>query len=392
MAEVRNHDAGGISQVKRRTVNTRSGWQEKFDEFGFSFHSMDGLYWNEGVCYEFAGEDIDRLEKVTAALHEMCIEAVDHVVEKNLFPKMGIPDTVGEFISRSWQRDDRSLYGRFDLSYDGLTEPKLLEYNADTPTSLFESSIAQWIWIEEMFPRDDQFNSIHEKLLDAFSQIRGDLPLSMPVYFSCVKDHEEDFVTTEYMRDVATQAGLDARHIFIEDIGYRDDTEAFCDLDNDEISFMFKLYPWEWVIADEFGRHVLKEKVRMYEPPWKMVLSNKAVLPILWEMFEGHPNLLPSYFEPDKCGSSYVKKPLFSREGSNISYFEDGHCVEDTEGSYGAEGFIYQKAQRLPCFDGNYAVVGSWVINGLPAGIGIREDASPVTKNTSTFVPHYFIN
>ncbi len=390
MVEAQNHDPKGIFPVKRLTVNPRSRWQEKFEEFGFSFHSMDGLYWNEGICYEFSSEEIDHLEKVTATLHEMCAEAVGHVVENDLFPKMGIPDTFGEFVRRSWERDDRSLYGRFDLSYDGQAEPKLLEYNADTPTSLFESSIAQWIWIEEMFPHEDQFNSIHEKLLDAFSQVRGDIPLSTPFYFSCVKYHEEDFLTTEYMRDIALQAGLDARHIFVEDIGYSDETQAFYDLGNNEIEFIFKLYPWEWVMADEFGKHVLQDGLRMYEPPWKMVLSNKAILPILWGMFEGHPNLLPSYFEPEKCGNSYVKKPLLSREGANIAYYQGGRCLEDTEGSYGAEGFIYQKAQQLPCFEGNYAVVGSWVINGLAAGIGIREDTSPVTKNTSTFVPHYF--
>jgi len=376
--------------MKRLTVSTRPRWQERFEEFGFSFHSMDGLYWNEGVCYEFSAQEIDHIEEVTSTLNDMCTEAVDHVIGKHLLPEIGIPDAFGEFIRKSWERDDRSLYGRFDLSYDGRDEPKLLEYNADTPTSLFESSIAQWIWIEEMFPRNDQFNSIHEKLLDAFSQVRGDLPLSTPLYFSCVKDHEEDFVTVEYMRDVAIQAGLDARHIFIEDIGYSADTETFYDLGNDEIAFMFKLYPWEWIMADEFGGHVLRETIRMYEPPWKMVLSNKGILPFLWEMFEGHPNLLPSFFEAAKCGDSYVKKPFFSREGANITYYRGDRRVENTEGSYGAEGFIYQKAHPLPCFDGNFAVIGSWVINGLAAGIGIREDTSPITKNTSTFVPHYF--
>jgi glutathionylspermidine synthase len=376
--------------MKRLTVSTRPRWQERFEEFGFSFHSMDGLYWNEGVCYEFTAGEIDRIEAVTATLHDMCIEAAERIIREDLFAAIGIPIAFSDFIRRSWERDDRSLYGRFDLSYDGKDEPKLLEYNADTPTALFESSIAQWIWVEDMFPRDDQFNSIHEKLLDAFSALRGDLPLSAPLYFSCVKDHEEDFVTVEYMRDVAAQTGLDARHIFIEDIGYRADTGTFCDVDNRGIAFMFKLYPWEWIVADAFGEHVLRDTIRMYEPPWKMLLSNKGILPLLWEMFEGHPNLLPSYFDAAKCGESYVKKPFFSREGANITYYRAGQSLEDTEGAYGAEGYVYQNAHPLPCFEGNYAVIGSWVINGEPAGIGIREDTSPITKNTSTFVPHYF--
>lgn len=376
--------------MKRLTVRQRDNWQAKFDELGFSFHSMDGLYWNEGVCYEFTGEEVDQLERATEELHELCLGAVDYVIRKNLFERIGIPGAFADLIRKSWQRDDRSLYGRFDLSYDGKREPKLLEYNADTPTSLFEASIAQWVWLEEMFPGYDQFNSIHERLIDTFKDLRKDMPAFKPLYFSCVKDHEEDFVTVEYMRDVAVQAGLETEHIFVEDIGWSDDARMFYDLDEKEIEFLFKLYPWEWLMNDRFGEKVLLERARFFEPPWKMVLSNKGILPVLWEMHRGHPNLLPSYFNLSRCGDSYVRKPLFSREGANVTLYDRARCIEDTNGTYGAEGFVYQEARQLPCFDGRYAVTGSWVIGGSSAGIGIREDDSPVTKNTSTFVPHYF--
>jgi glutathionylspermidine synthase len=376
--------------MKRLTVRQRDKWAENFEKLGFTFHSMDGLYWNEGVCYEFSGEEIDHLEEVTGELHEMCLKSVSYVIDNNLFSKLSIPDAFGDLIKKSWARRDPSIYGRFDFSYDGRSEPRLLEYNADTPTSVFESSIAQWVWLEDMFPDYDQFNSIHEKLLDAFTEARRYMPPFKPVYFSCVKDHEEDLVTVEYMRDVAVQAGLDARFVFIEDIGYSSETYMFYDLDNNEIEFLFKLYPWEWIISDPFGKYVLFETVKFFEPPWKMILSNKGILPILWEMYPGHPNLLPSYFEPSKLKNKYIKKPLLSREGANISFYNSSYSVENTEGSYGAEGYIYQEARQLPCFEGSYALVGSWVVNGLAAGIGIREDKTPITKNTSKFVPHYF--
>ena len=65
----------------------------------------------------------------------------------------------------------------------------------------------------------------------------------------------------------------------------------------------------------------------------------------------------------------------------------------DTAGeSYGDEGFVYQAYQPLPVFDGNHALVGSWVIDGQSAGMCIREDSSPITSNSSSFVPHYFVN
>jgi len=125
------------------------------------------------------------------------------------------------------------------------------------------------------------------------------------------------------------------------------------------------------------------------EPIWKMLLSNKGILPILWELFPGHPNLLEAHFhEPDRL-VDYVKKPLLSREGANLAIHRAG-AIEETAGPYGAEGFVFQKTARIPNFDGFFPVIGSWLIDGIAAGIGIRESNTPVTNNRSCFVPHLF--
>jgi glutathionylspermidine synthase len=376
--------------MERCIVRKRDNWKQKFDELGFSFHSMGGVYWNEGICYEFTSDEIDHLEEVTAELHDLCLQAVDYVIDRNLFKKIGIPERWRAYVIESWKRKDSSLYGRFDFSYDGKGEPKLLEYNADTPTSLVESSIAQWVWLEELFPAYDQFNSIHEKLQDAFAALKAGQPPGQPFYFTCVQDHEEDFVTVEYLRDVAVQSGLDGRHIFIEDIGFDAEAGRFCDLNRNPMDFVFKLYPWEWLLADEFGGKVLTGDIRFFEPAWKMILANKGILPLLWEMAPGHKNLLPAFFEEGRITGEVVRKPLFSREGANIVLTAGGRTYEGTDANYGSEGIIYQQAHPLPDFDGSYPVVGSWVVNGLPAGLGIREDRTPITTNTSLFVPHFF--
>jgi glutathionylspermidine synthase len=375
--------------MKRLIVPPRPDWQRKFEELGFSFHSMEGSYWSEGICYEFSSEQIDHLEEVTQELHDMCLKAVEHVISENLFARIGLGVQAADLARESWRREDASIYGRFDFSYNGKDEPKLLEYNADTPTALYEASIAQWVWLEEAFPKCDQFNSIHEKLLDAFNSAKRKMPLISRLCFSSVKDHEEDLVTVEYMRDVAGQAGIDTKHINVEDIGFNQDFEKFVDLEEETIDFLFKLYPWEWLLADDFGKYVKPDTITMFEPAWKMVLSNKGILPVLWAMYPGHKNLLPSYFDASRLGQSFVKKPLFAREGANIELLKDGKRVT-TEGTYGGEGFIYQGIKELPEFDGRYPVIGSWIVNGLAAGIGIREDDTPITKNTSNFVPHYF--
>jgi len=85
-----------------------------------------------------------------------------------------------------------------------------------------------------------------------------------------------------------------------------------------------------------------------------------------------------------------VRKPLYSREGANIEIRRGYHSIE-TDGSYGGEGYVYQRHAPLPNFSGNFPVIGSWMIADQPAGIGIREDKTEITGNNSRFIPHFFI-
>jgi len=143
---------------------------------------------------------------------------------------------------------------------------------------------------------------------------------------------------------------------------------------------------------DAFGEKLAKAPTRWIEPPWKSLLSNKGVLPLLWEMFPGHPNLLPAFFEDDPnaagLGASYVRKPLYSREGANVALVSAGVTVMEQEGPYGAEGFIRQALAPLPDFSSQYPVLGSWLVDHAACGLSIREDANPITGNTSRFLPH----
>jgi glutathionylspermidine synthase len=373
--------------MKREERVPRVDWQRKAEELGFHFHSIDGVYWDERACYRFSAAEIDKLELATAELQTRSIEAVGRVIEKREYERFHIPEAFHALIERSWEDDDKSLYGRFDLSWDGSGEPKMLEYNADTPTALLEAGVAQWYWLQDVFPQHDQFNSIHEKLIERWKDMRGQLPADGRVYFTCDADSPEDQGTLDYLRDTAIQAELQAPAIDIADIGW--DGKRFVDLDGRPMGALFKLYPWEWMAREEFGQHLLGRTMAVIEPPWKMLLSNKAILPILWEMFPEHPNLLKASFEPGRFATDYVKKPLYSREGANVSITADGKTLE-VPGDYGEEGFVWQAYHPLARFGANYTVIGSWIVGEEPAGIGIREDESPITRNTSRFVPHYF--
>jgi glutathionylspermidine synthase len=378
--------------MRREDLIPRPNWPQEMESLGFGFHSIDGIYWDERACYAFTSEQIDTLEEATSELHRMSIAAAQHVIDNNLYERFAIPREFVPLIERSWNDDEATLFGRFDFSWDGEGAPKMLEYNADTPTSLIEASVAQWYWLKAVKPDADQFNSIHEKLIARFQEISEELP-SRVVHFSCVADSEEDIGNLDYLRDVASQAGIDARFIDVGAIGWDAIAKKFADENNQEILTLFKLYPWEWMVREAFGRNLLDSTMRTIEPPWKMLLANKAILPILWQLYPDHPNLLPAYFEQQRFATDYVKKPLLSREGANVTIKTGSQQIE-IPGEYGAEGFIYQAFHPLPNFnlhgENNYTVIGSWIIGDEPAGIGIREDESPVTKNTSRFLPHYF--
>lgn len=372
--------------MERLNINARPDYPARLEAIGLSFHSWDN-YWKEDACYRFSAAQVDELEAVTEELHRMCLAAVEHVVGTGAFAQLGIPETFWEPITLSWRRREPSLYGRFDLAYDGVNPPKMLEYNADTPTSLLESAVAQWYWMEECFPGADQFNSLHERLVARWRELG--LP-RQSLHVASIGDNEEDWVCTHYLVDTALQAGLQARHIYLEDIGWDAAQGRFVDLDDERIEALFKLYPWEWMMRESFGENIPGCQTRFIEPLWKSILACKGILPVLWSLFPGHPNLLPAYFTPAGM-TSYVKKPLFSREGANVELVREGRRIHaDEEGPYGAEGYIYQSLVDMKAFAGKYPVIGAWVVGDEAAGICVREDTTPVTTNQSNFVPHYF--
>lgn len=380
--------------MKRIATEARPQWEQRVEAVGLAFHhTAEGLYWDESAYYEFSSEEVDLLERATNELQELCIAAAQHVIDHDRFAELAIPPEAVPLIKLAWEEEPPAVYGRFDLAYDGTSPPRLLEYNADTPTALLESSVVQWFWLQDTRPDADQFNSIHERLIAKWTEL-WDYLLAFPLYFSCTRGSIEDRVTTGYLQDTAEQAGLLTAFIAVEDIGWDSGRNLFVDLDNRPITNLFKLYPWEWLLGETFGPCLIEthEQMQWIEPIWKLLLSNKGLLPILWELYPGHPNLLETYRDEPHDMRSYARKPLFSREGGNILICSEGQTLQETEGDYGAEGFIYQELAPLPCFDGHYPVIGSWVIDQESAGIGIRETRTLITDNASRFVPHLFLH
>jgi glutathionylspermidine synthase len=387
--------------MQRIPLTPRDNWQQKVESVGLTFHTpdvpeMDRPYWDESAAYQFTAAEINTLEAAGNTLQEMCLAAAQHIIDEKRYTELDIPAPAVEAIEWAWNNEPPALYGRFDVSWGGAQSgqaPKLLEYNADTPTSLLEAAVVQWHWLKDMPAslvsyKPDQFNSIHEKLIAKWRDI--DPYLSKPIYFAALNNpgnpgnSAEDQLTVTYLRDTAQQAHLDTRQLAMQDIGWNDAQQSFMDLDDHPIFSIFKLYPWEAMLQEEFAPHAIDtyQAVRWIEPIWKMLLSNKGILPILWQLYPNHELLLESHFDSPGGMRNYVSKPLMSREGANITFVRDNAIIATTPGPCNGKQ-VYQALAPEAIFpDKNgkprHPILGLWMIDQDTCGLGIR--GTQVTK------------
>lgn len=397
--------------MQKLTLPERPGWRDRATELGFSFADMGGEpYWDETSAYAFTLHEVEtRIEDPSTELHDLCREAVAFAVtSEEWLTKLEIPRAHWDLVEQSWSTGEPELYGRFDLAYDGHGPAKLLEYNADTPTSLYESASFQWLWFQEqqaagvLREDDDQFNAIHEALTERFAEIAD---AGTEIHFTADKSNPEDFATVEALAWAAREAGMGAHFVDLADIGLTEDGQ-FADSESRVIGTLFKLYPWEDMLRDDFAPHLQSSQTRFIEPPWKAILSNKGLLPLLWQMFPRHPNLLPAFFHDDLANpdpetaralelaqkdlhAGHVLKPVFSREGAGVQIFEGGEATDIApDRSYSHHPMIVQALATLPEFGGFYPVIGAWITGRRCSGMGLREDRGRITHNLSRFKPH----
>ena len=469
----------------------RPGWQLTNFSLGLTYNDTvlpDGSmasYWQEGPYYDFAEAEIEELETAVTTLRAMCVEAGDWMVQQCprhdretrragyfstvcnpgtcYLAKIGVPEFAHEQVIRTWYDGDAdtwqhadkdldrrfpvqtpdfspSIYGRFDLRYAGAgSTPKLLEYNAQTPTSLVEAAVIQWHWADQTKLTSHpwmQWNSIHDRLvgwpaegdgppdegawkrtMGRLREARPWLPEKPKIFFAYETSETsgEDRMNVAYLMATAEEAGFPVELIAMSQIGWdvSGDRVVFAGKPGhtEPIDVIFMLYPWEWLWTEEGGKAFFrnmadptKRGTVWIEPPYTAaLLGNKGLLPVLWNLFGTDPQrskyLLPSYFaDSTKAGTlrSYAKKPVWGREGGSVTLVRDGDPLVDNPSQYGADGlFVVQELCELPSFDGLegtvHPVLGAWLIEGEPAGLGIREGVGIdglITRNTGHFVPH----
>jgi len=383
--------------LKINKIPARPDWQKKCEALGFYYHSIDGKYWCDEYCYELSVREVEILKKAGQELHAMYMEMAREIIESGDYLNFNFSDKLKQDIETSWadSRDTvNSLYGRFDLSYENENKaPKLLEYNADTPTTFLESSIIQAQWLSDVFPQYQQFNTLAPDLIERWRAWGRDKPIAQKVYFASLK-FPDDEANTIFMMDLCMQAGFQGEFIHIDEIRYSEEQKIFTDSKGETINYCYKLYPWEWIAQEEDFENIRNHNITFIEPAWKLVLSNKAMLVHLWKKYKNHPNLLAAHFTSEEFKTeerninTIVKKQIFSREGWNIQIIESGKVVEESLGMYSGPS-IYQEYAPVAHLNERWTPTGLWMVGDKVSGLGFRDDYKKITTDTSWFAPHY---
>nr|WP_246523296.1 glutathionylspermidine synthase family protein [Neoroseomonas eburnea] len=384
-----------VPAIERRVLVRDDAFPRRAEALGFTFHSPDEReYWARDACYVLTPEAIEALQAAARELLPMIEAAVESVVRRGDYRAFGFTPRLVALVEASYRAAEPSLYGRFDfrLSPDGGV--KLFEFNAETPAALLEAAVVQLAWFEETpagpatRPGDDQWNAIDDALVARWPA----MGLPRRIHFAAERDRGDEIAQVAYLMATAGAAGHETAFLPVDDISWQQET-GFVEPSGRPIEACFKLYPWDWLDAEEGGRLLPLGRTRWIEPARRMLHANKAILAELWSMFPGHPLLLPASLDRAAIDGPAIGKPALGLEGHGMRV--EG-VAEDASTDI-AEGLppsptIWQQWAPLPGHATPsgvaYPVMGVWVVGDDPCGLGIREGDELVTTLEDRFVPH----
>jgi len=378
---------------------------EYLESIGFTWHTdSDKTSYISDEVVEVTPIEANAYYEAANELYDMFCEAGQHVIDNNLFHELDIPFNLIEVVKDSWEDDVHwHLYGRFDLA-GGLDDKdiKLIEFNADTPTSLFETAIIQWAMLK--FNEQDeqhQFNSIYEALTDNFKRLitlDSDIEkfdehyskLNWKILFSSISNNDEEIHTTKLLQHIASEVGYKTDFAFIDAVEFSDDGIG---VDEELFEFFFKLIPWEDIAIDEGELAVIltdiikNKKAIILNPAYTLLFQSKGIMKILWDLYPNHPLLLETSFEPLQ-NTKQVEKMCFGREGANVAIINADNSLDiKTDGVYENGKAIYQEYVEFnQDKDGSYYQAGVFYVYEA-CGLGFRKGGK-ILDDMSKFVGH----
>lgn len=348
----------------------------------------------------------DEIQLATTELHALFLHATDWVLQhQERWAPFNLPDALWMRIRKSWSNfKNFTITGRFDFSVSPMGI-KVFEYNCDSASCHMECGKVQGKWAEHFGADEgeDPGAPLFDALVEAWRRCEVDGVLHI-----MIDDHPEERYHGLYMRDALEAAGVPTKILTgVKGLTW-DDEHRVLDPDGVPIRWVWKSWSWETALdqiraeceEDDLGLRrtteprlvdvLLDERVRVFEPLWTLIPSNKAILPILWQLFPDHPYLLECGFELTESlkASGYVAKPIVGRSGDNISIFgADNKVIARTEGRFDAQERIYQQLASLPKVGERYLQVCAFSVAGAHAGTCMRVDPTPVVAWNSDLWP-----
>ncbi len=378
---------------------------ETLEQIGFTWHTdEDGSKYVSDRLVKITQQEAEAYYKAVNELYDMYVQAAEHVIQNDLFFELGIPFNLVDIIKKSWENDVHwHIYGRFDLAGGTDGKPiKLIEFNADTPTALFETAILQWVLLKHNgLDETKQFNNVYEAISTNFKrlitlfddpELFEELYEGWKILFSSVEGNDEEEATTRLLQQMATDAGFATEFEFLHNVRF--DEEGIYDMNENPFEYWFKLYPWEDIAIEEgelattLTNIVKNQKAIILNPAYTLLFQSKGMMKILCDLFPDSPYLLKTSFEPLE-GLKQVEKPVFGREGANIRIIDaDASVIAEEEGPYDNFKKVYQEFAELPKdSEGNIYQAGVFfAYEGC--GLGFRRSRNPIVDNMSKFVGH----
>ena len=391
--------------IKLQKVNPLE--DSTLDELGFTWHTdSDGSKYvsDELVC--ISQNDAQAYYEATNEIYDMYVEAAEYVIENDLFFELGIPFNLAETIKKSWDNDVHwHIYGRFDLAGGVDGKPiKLIEFNADTPTSLFETALLQWALLKQnSMDENRQFNNVYDAIKNNFKRLitlfddietfdeRYD---GWKILFSSIEGDDEEEATTKLLQQIATDAGFNTGFEYLQDVKF--DKDGIFDSQENQYEYWFKLYPWEDIPLEEpelaitLASIIDNQQAIILNPAYTLLFQSKGMLKILSDLFPDSPYLLKTSFEP-LDGIKHVEKAVFGREGANTKIIdENGNTLEHIDGPYDNHRKVYQEYVDFNKDEkGNKYQAGVFFAYEA-CGLSFRK-GSEIMDNMSKFVGHVIV-
>lgn len=345
----------------------------------------------------FSSAEIQHLKNVTEEAYGIFVKATQRILERNELKKIGIPSFFEPCVYHSWENRSRHPFclGRFDLSggVDQLTT-KVIEFNADTASTLPETLYWQTLQLSQAKESLQQFNNLRQDLTLKLQSLAGSFDFGQPTFLGSSLGYKEDVLNVNAILDVAHQAGFDTHYLDLEKVVFSDNG-IFYEVGDEyvPVDVWYKLFPWDWVFKEEpelakiLNKIIINDQAVILNPAYTTIWQNKVFMSYITEHF---PNNVIAETRTELTWemSSYVKKPMYGRIGENIT-LKDGSREVSTAGDYGRQPMIYQKYYPLGKDSESYYYQPGVFYSDRPSALNVRAQNHPILTDDCEFMSHF---